>query len=292
MRIIVACSQCNRQYDAKGKLVGRKFHCHCGEVLTVERPRGHDAAVVCCSSCGAARMKGALSCEHCDGDFTLHERDLHTVCPHCLTRVSDRARFCHSCGKRINPEMVAGEKSDLCCPECGPEYRLASRACGDVSAMECDRCAGMWMGNESFRQLADAASSDSLNVDSHRWARRARSGHSDVTISDPKRYRPCAKCRSLMVRRLYGRSSGVIIDICKDHGTWFDADELPRILDWIRSGGLARANREKAREEARKQAMRVPQSFGRGEMLRDTSGAEGSIIELALEGLFTWFSKR
>ena len=55
-----------------------------------------------------------------------------------------------------------------------------------------------------------------------------------------------------MTRRHYGRGSGVIIDVCREHGVWFDPDELPRILAWVRSGGLAKANQEAAAANARK----------------------------------------
>ena len=40
-----------------------------------------------------------------------------------------------------------------------------------------------------------------------------------------------------------------VIDVCGRHGIWLDADELPRILDWIHAGGLARANEELAAKE-------------------------------------------
>jgi Zn-finger nucleic acid-binding protein len=42
-----------------------------------------------------------------------------------------------------------------------------------------------------------------------------------------------------MNRQNYGKRSGVIIDHCKEHGVWFDDQELERILAWIRRGGLA-----------------------------------------------------
>jgi Zn-finger nucleic acid-binding protein len=47
----------------------------------------------------------------------------------------------------------------------------------------------------------------------------------------------------------------VIVDICKGHGTWFDRDELNRIVEFIRAGGLeASRTREKAQlEDARHQ---------------------------------------
>ena len=47
-----------------------------------------------------------------------------------------------------------------------------------------------------------------------------------------------------MNRSNFARSSGVIIDICKQHGVWFDADELPKIIAFINKGGLSR-QREK-----------------------------------------------
>jgi Zn-finger nucleic acid-binding protein len=53
----------------------------------------------------------------------------------------------------------------------------------------------------------------------------------------------------------FARCSGVIVDICKGHGSWFDCDELSRIIKFIRGGGLevSRA-REKAQiEEERRQ---------------------------------------
>jgi Zn-finger nucleic acid-binding protein len=68
-----------------------------------------------------------------------------------------------------------------------------------------------------------------------------------------------------MNRSNFARSSGVIIDLCKQHGVWFDADELPKIIEFIDKGGLARARqkekmaleeeRAKLRDEQRKLAM-------------------------------------
>jgi hypothetical protein len=44
-----------------------------------------------------------------------------------------------------------------------------------------------------------------------------------------------------MVRRNFGRTSGVIVDLCGSHGVWFDAQELAHVLRWIRSGNLEAA---------------------------------------------------
>jgi Zn-finger nucleic acid-binding protein len=59
-----------------------------------------------------------------------------------------------------------------------------------------------------------------------------------------------------MVRQNYAHRSGVIIDVCKQHGIWFDADKLARILDWARSGGLAAARDEHEAQEAHDERIR------------------------------------
>ena len=55
-----------------------------------------------------------------------------------------------------------------------------------------------------------------------------------------------------MVRKNFGGSSGVIIDVCRGHGIWLDHRELERILDFVHRGGLMRAReREVAELESR-----------------------------------------
>jgi hypothetical protein len=44
-----------------------------------------------------------------------------------------------------------------------------------------------------------------------------------------------------MVRWNFGRSSGVAVDVCNQHGIWFDAQELAHVMRWIRSGNMQAA---------------------------------------------------
>ena len=53
-----------------------------------------------------------------------------------------------------------------------------------------------------------------------------------------KGYLPCPMCDSLMVRRNFKKISGVIIDICRDHGVWLEAGELQQIRCFVANGGL------------------------------------------------------
>ena len=60
-------------------------------------------------------------------------------------------------------------------------------------------------------------------------------------MADPVHYRPCPSCHQLMNRKNFGGMSGIIVDVCTLHGTYFDAGELPRVLEFVRRGGLAKA---------------------------------------------------
>src|SRR5688500_11593059 len=109
MRLLVKCSACSQKYDASKRKVGSRFRCHCGEVVLIEEPKAHEASVIHCAGCGGSREKGERTCNYCGSDFTIHELDLNTVCPGCLARVSDRARYCHhrSEERRVGKERAA-----------------------------------------------------------------------------------------------------------------------------------------------------------------------------------------
>jgi len=238
MRILVACDKCKRRYDASKREVGSHFHCLCGEKLTVQAPRGHEATVVRCSSCGSPREQGVNKCGFCSADFTIHERDLHTVCPACLTRVSDKAKFCSHCGATLAAETVAGDKSEYVCPCCGDEVSLASRRMSEsqVNVLECPMCGGLWLGADAFKVLRDKAVKQTSHID---VATSGTPRMKKVAAQPSVRYRKCIICGHMMHRRQYGRGSGVVIDTCRQHGIWFDDGELQQVLEWVRLGGRA-----------------------------------------------------
>ena len=154
MRLLVKCPSCSQKYDATRRKIGSRFRCRCGKVVQIAEPQAHEAAVIHCSSCGASREAGERTCNYCGSDFTIHELDLNTVCPGCLARVSDKARFCHHCATPLSVEAVAGEEMPFHCPAC--EGRpLVSRRLESIatSALECQVCAGLWIGLESFHDL-------------------------------------------------------------------------------------------------------------------------------------------
>lgn len=257
LRVIVACTGCGSQFDASRRPVGSQFHCTCGEVLVVPPAQAHEAAVVRCSSCGAPRQDGGQACGFCSADFTVHEQDLDTMCPGCFARISRRARYCHKCATPLVVQGEAGAPTEYPCPVCtgsagngadGP--RLASRRVAGESfaALECGCCAGLFIGNEAFRMLAEGARREQLIRQEHGGSEEPAYARPAKPAQKGSFYRSCPQCGGRMNRQNYGRSSGVIIDICREHGVWFDAEELDQILAWIRRGGLT-AETERRSEE-------------------------------------------
>ncbi|HEY2147846.1 MAG TPA: zinc ribbon domain-containing protein, partial [Pirellulales bacterium] len=232
-----------RQYGATERSAGQRFRCRCGTIVMIAEPKGHDAKVVRCSSCGAPRRDGATCCEFCGADFTLHEKDLGTVCPHCFARISDAAKYCDHCGYPLAAEPLEIEESPLPCPNCGPARKLSSRTIEGDELHECQACAGIWIGIETFRHLVRRAGDDGQ----HAAVRISPPAAGSACLADSKarghrHYVPCPVCQSLMARQSFG--FGVIVDLCKHHGIWFDADKLTFILDSVRTGGQEAANAE------------------------------------------------
>ena len=249
--------------------------------MDVPVPRPHDAAVVRCSACGATRDGGAETCTFCGSDFTLHERDLHTLCPRCMARISDRARYCHHCATRIAPQGLAGEITTHQCPACGDGARLTSRRldAAEVAVEECGRCTGLWVGHDTVRTLVERADTGSGPVPGMpspavTAAGTVPSRHEAHTGSF---YRRCPVCERLMQRRNWGLRSGILVDVCAAHGTWFDADELARILGWVRDGGLEIARRRE-RDEAVDVGPVLTSSAGRGGSPTDWAQPNGSFL--------------
>ena len=256
MRRLLVCPSCRRRYDASAMTVGERLRCRCGTTLEVREEEGHDAAVVRCQACGATREEGASSCSFCGSDFTLHEQDLDTLCPSCLARVSSRARFCHHCAAPIFADEVAGDLTERRCPTC-ESAPLRSRALqgNGLSALECNRCGGLWLGAEAFARLRETtlASADP-NPDAAAIRADAKERRATGNGLGPQ-YRRCPLCAVRMNRTNYGTQSGILLDRCPAHGLWFDGDELDAVLRWVRLGGERLAAERDAREVREKASL-------------------------------------
>lgn len=104
-------------------------------------------------------------------------------------------------------------------------------------------------------------------------------------LSDPVRYRACPVCHQLMNRKNFGGGSGIVVDVCSLHGTFFDAGELPRVLDFVKRGGLAKAKaalqREPVAPTALGGALSLPERAPTT-LLDDLSGLIGFLVDVLI----------
>ena len=122
---------------------------------------------------------------------------------------------------------------------------------GPTAVRECEQCLGLWLDVPSFEKLCADREQQSVVLGTASPAPT----HA-VRETSKVHYVPCPECSQLMNRINFARCSGVIVDVCKGHGTWFDRDELSRIVEFIRGGGLE-ASREREKTELKEERRRL-----------------------------------
>jgi Zn-finger nucleic acid-binding protein len=144
------------------------------------------------------------------------------------------AQFCSHCGAKIERVVEEGAKAKAC-PRC--QIPLEAVVIGTANLQECKKCEGLWADKEVFLQIcADREKQASvLNLGVPATADGVKRMEEKIF------YLPCPVCQQLMNRVNFAQCSRVIVDVCRDHGTWFDKDELREIVEFIRSGGMEKA---------------------------------------------------
>ena len=93
-----------------------------------------------------------------------------------------------------------------------------------------------------------------------------------------------------MHRVNFAKCSNVIVDVCKPHGTWFDKDELHRIVKFISAGGMdvTRAKEIEQLEQKRREleaAKNTAAANDRGRGYHYNNSERENAITLALGAL-------
>jgi Zn-finger nucleic acid-binding protein len=230
---LVVCPGCKTQLDVTG-VDAASVACPCGATVAAVAQDGVEATVRRCAGCGASLDERATACGYCQSPIVREPQRLTLVCPECLGRNPETGRYCTGCGTEFLPQAPLASTSPKPCPAC--DETLVSQRVREVWLLACSWCDGLWVPVKSFDVLV------------------RRVGERPKDASDglgergdgPKRpfdaavvYRRCPECRQRMMRKNFGRTSGVIVDWCGEHGTWFDADEIERVAAFIAAGGLA-----------------------------------------------------
>lgn len=146
--------------------------------------------------------------------------------------MSADARYCMQCGIAIEPLAMLAILENDHCPRCGGALR--SILVEKYSIIECSACGGIWLPPGTLEDICSNINKRSAVFE---WLQSRESRH-PREFTDSVVYLSCPRCRDLMVRRNFMGRSGVIIDICKDHGVWLDHAELEKITKFAAAGGL------------------------------------------------------
>ena len=185
-----------------------------------------EARIYQCPVCGAFARDRERSCRHCSTLLATQR------CGHCFDLNFPDDLHCRGCGLELGL-AVAGADSEQTCPDCKLALTTFKAGAGQLQA--CGRCGGQMVTHGLLRALLEQREGLGAAVPSPHEAPRGN------PMKDPVRYRPCPSCQLLMNRKNFGGASGIIVDVCGRHGTFFDAGELPRVLEFVRRGGLAQA---------------------------------------------------
>lgn len=118
------------------------------------------------------------------------------------------------------------------CPKCSMPLKTHALEEGNVD--HCQKCNGVWVTVIDEKKVLEIKP-DVFTIDE---LRRLRALYKPFWRQQDTRYVPCPDCGELMHRKVWGSYSGVVVDVCRHHGTWFDAGEVEKIREYVKLGGV------------------------------------------------------
>jgi len=211
-----------------------------------------EAQTLNCPMCGASASTDASKCGHCGARLAT------ISCPSCFAMMFAGAKFCSHCGAAAARAEEA-ENVIRPCPRCRVDMKLV--ALGDSRLRECPKCEGLWTDKDTLQRICDERERQAAVLGLPAIVPTDAAGQWESNV----RYVPCPVCQGLMNRVNFARCSKVIVDVCAQHGTWLDHDELRRIVEFIRAGGIDKARARELEElERRRRDLTTAQSSGGG----------------------------
>ena len=195
-----------------------------------------------CPNCGAAATPDSTLCPYCRSALSVK------ICASCYGAVSIGMKHCPRCGAEMTDPKASVAES-LSCPRC--ECALDKRAVGKYTLHGCNQCGGLWADKSSFQDICTREEEQESVL-----GYEAPESSQPLGRKPQRAYVPCPECKKLMNHKNFANSSGIILDWCRDHGSWFDRNELQRIVEFIRNGGMRKA-REREKSELKEQEDRL-----------------------------------
>jgi Zn-finger nucleic acid-binding protein len=132
------------------------------------------------------------------------------------------------------------------CPRCTDS--MLWRRIGNAEIAECPRCNGLFVKQETMRQLILEKSHAVAELFVEAFGAYDKP---QITWAQRPTYLKCPGCNVLMTRTQFAKGAKVIVDICPACGVWFDAGEFPLVVAFVMDGGLERSAARIATETAK-----------------------------------------
>lgn len=107
------------------------------------------------------------------------------------------------------------------CPRCN--QTLTQTGLGHL----CPGCEGCWLDYEQLNHLLRLSDSQ---LESSELVPTVEDSHSEAAR---ERYLRCPLCGGRMRRQIYLADSGVVVDMCREHGIWLDDGELGKMRRYL-----------------------------------------------------------
>ncbi len=156
---------------------------------------------------------------------------------------------------------------------------------------ECPLCLGIWLDLAAVERLVKERRS--ISTKAVLGMGQDKSEGAGVLNPPGRMYIKCPECDIVMNRTNFAKRSGIIIDTCRGHGTWFDADELTRVVEFVGRGGIEaslEASLQQEKEALRRERSKV-RSAALATGLREGRNDRNSALDLfsgAIE-MGNWF---
>ena len=179
-----------------------------------------------CINCGAPLPSNSIKCEYCGSQ---NDTDL----------------------KGIHDFTTEKPESDRTCPNCNISLQTIDlKIDGKFLIERCEECFGLFFDPGELEALLEASVTHVYTINLKKL--------DNINIAMAPRatnvvYIKCPVCSDFMNRVNFGTKSGVIVDICKDHGIWLNAGKLRHLFEWKKAGGkLLHEQREVEKNEMEK----------------------------------------
>lgn len=151
-----------------------------------------------------------------------------------LPKTGLNCNYCHKLNP-LNAKLFESNESVISehlCPCCDVNLEIFKSP--TLTLEYCKVCDGLLISEEEFEKLI-AYNINPLSSFNPYYLRFIHDHPRDNRKKS--QFHPCPICKELMSVINYKKSSGILLDVCEEHGFWLDGGELQQIIEWYAVGG-------------------------------------------------------